>query len=109
MEMSELGPPEPKLKNSGGKPGRPKRRYQHTCEKCGVVFESQLKVRRFCSKRCKDKFRRVEGELVTPHGTNGMPLVERKCLKCGAKFLSWGPGNRMCGPCRREPDRELGR
>lgn len=25
---------------------------------------------------------------------------QRDCLTCGASFLSWGPGNRMCGRCR---------
>ena len=25
---------------------------------------------------------------------------ERACLTCGTKFMSEGPHNRMCGPCR---------
>ncbi len=26
--------------------------------------------------------------------------MERRCLKCGKKFSSWGPGNRLCDYCR---------
>ena len=29
----------------------------------------------------------------------------RACLKCGTLFLSAGPGNRICPPCRSENDR----
>jgi len=24
----------------------------------------------------------------------------RPCLKCKEEFMSWGPGNRFCAPCR---------
>ncbi|QPM89128.1 hypothetical protein [Pseudooceanicola algae] len=27
----------------------------------------------------------------------------RNCLCCGGQFLSDGPGNRMCNPCRNSP------
>lgn len=27
--------------------------------------------------------------------------MKRKCLKCGKSFKSTGPGNRICGKCRR--------
>lgn len=30
------------------------------------------------------------------------PEVERKCLTCGEKFMSSGPGNRLCVTHRRE-------
>lgn len=29
--------------------------------------------------------------------------TERKCLKCGKEFMSWGPGNRLC-PDHRHAD-----
>lgn len=32
------------------------------------------------------------------------PEVERKCLTCGAPFMSSGPGNRLCITHRRESD-----
>lgn len=28
------------------------------------------------------------------------PPAERPCLRCRQPFLSDGPGNRMCGPCK---------
>ncbi len=28
-------------------------------------------------------------------------VAERVCLKCNKKFLSQGPGNRICKPCAR--------
>lgn len=28
------------------------------------------------------------------------PEGNRNCLRCGKRFLSTGPGNRMCDPCR---------
>ncbi|MGI3163105.1 hypothetical protein [Pseudooceanicola sp. 200-1SW] len=30
-------------------------------------------------------------------------LRERACLCCGSAFMSQGPHNRLCAPCRRDP------
>ena len=32
---------------------------------------------------------------------NPSPEAERTCLKCGKKFRSTGPGNRICKKCTR--------
>ena len=31
----------------------------------------------------------------------------RACISCGDAFLSEGPHNRMCDPCRENPDRAI--
>ncbi|MBR9764729.1 MAG: hypothetical protein GYB53_14675 [Rhodobacteraceae bacterium] len=32
---------------------------------------------------------------------------QRVCLCCRDRFISSGPGNRLCSPCRRDPARAL--
>lgn len=32
------------------------------------------------------------------------PVTTRSCLCCGAVFISTGPGNRLCRPCRKGED-----
>lgn len=32
-------------------------------------------------------------------------LQPRVCLKCDKKFPSWGPANRICGPCNLENEK----
>lgn len=50
---------------------------EFTCEQCGRKFESQNNgVNRFCSNKCKSKWRRE----------NGLDDVERECVYCGRKF-----------------------
>lgn len=33
--------------------------------------------------------------------------AQRACLCCGSQFISEGPHNRLCTPCRRNPLRQL--
>lgn len=86
--------------------------YKHECLMCGYKFESRYQEHKYCGKNCRDKSyksRSGPNEMPRPKMPYDVALVERKCLKCGKKFLSWGVGNRMCTRCRREPDREFGR
>ena len=33
----------------------------------------------------------------------GSQARNRRCMRCGMMFASWGIGNRMCGRCKRVP------
>ena len=35
------------------------------------------------------------------HRPRTRSLTQRRCMRCGMMFASWGIGNRMCEPCRR--------
>ena len=35
-------------------------------------------------------------------------IKDRKCLMCLKQFLSEGPGNRICGECKKTPQYKLG-
>lgn len=53
------------------------RKEKFKCECCGIEFESVVKnVNRFCSNKCKSKFRR----------DSGVDDVYRKCELCGSNF-----------------------
>ena len=41
---------------------------------------------------------------MTDEGKRARGYKDRTCLRCDATFLSWGPGNRICGPCREKED-----
>jgi ribosomal protein S27AE/predicted nucleic acid-binding Zn ribbon protein len=65
--------------------------------------------RRFCSDKCARHFRAVraqarqlEAEEQARLSIEPPDLKERTCMKCGKKFLSDGPGNRLCPKCRRQ-------
>lgn len=57
---------------------------------------------------------RIEAEHLAAPTKRGTPRpelrkymqaeVERNCMTCGAKFMSSGPGNRLCPTHRREND-----
>lgn len=38
----------------------------------------------------------------------GIPTLPRECLKCGSKFNSTGPGNRICPHCH-QSNRSVGK
>lgn len=85
--------------------------YQHSCMRCGCRFESRLRRHAFCSKKCRERFRKNgsgSGPAHKPgYGEEREVTTVRKCLKCRKEFLSWGIGNRMCPTCRARPDVEL--
>ena len=82
--------------------------YQHICATCGRTFESHAFNHKRCSVKCGarpnggHKYR--EPSIAKPQCT-----TQRTCLKCRKPFMSWGPGNRLCGICRHDPDRPLDR
>lgn len=52
-------------------------KHEFKCECCGEVFESVNNgINRFCSNKCKSKFRRM----------NGLDNVTRICVTCGKEF-----------------------
>ena len=52
-------------------------KHEFKCECCGEIFESVNNgVNRFCSNKCKSKFRRM----------NGLDNITRKCVTCGKEF-----------------------
>lgn len=65
-------------KNSLGKYQQTK--IKKTCEECGEEYEvnySNASVSRFCSNKCKSRWRR----------RSGLDNVERICVKCGNTYL----------------------
>ena len=39
---------------------------------------------------------------ITRKSADRPQKAERKCLCCGRAFMSWGAGNRLCDPCKRD-------
>lgn len=87
-----------------------------------VAREGVVEVRRDKRRKRYHAFHRDTGERLTPaagQGSNeqaitGALLVlrrrarkRRSCLRCGRKFMSEGPGHRLCSQRCRESDAEL--
>ncbi len=65
--------------NPGGRPKGPKKTGTIVCETCGEKFNAETTKtpnKKFCSKACLNKHRRI----------TGVDLVTRKCVECGKKF-----------------------
>ena len=78
----------------------PRRRYKKECPVCGKHFAACYDYARFCSRRCKDKYRNAEEkkERAAHHKTES-----RMCEYCGNPF-KWDISQshqRFCSPaCR---------
>jgi hypothetical protein len=44
------------------------------------------------------------GSISKPESDDAVPPKVRNCMTCGAKFESFGPGNRLCNTHRRHSD-----
>ncbi len=51
----------------------------------------------------RDPSKRKYAVLPEYRNPGASSLTQRRCIKCGTTFPSWGIGNRMCNPCRRHP------
>ena len=61
-----------------------------------TVYGVSRKARRLSLIR--DPGKRKQPKYQRP-GTRS--LAQRRCMRCGTIFSSWGIGNRMCAPCKR--------
>lgn len=80
-------------------------RHSHTCMQCQKVFDSAVRVRKFCSVACRGAFHKAEknarynpDSLVSKFHT---PKVWT-CRSCGGGFTRT-TGQRRCTPCLRDP------
>jgi hypothetical protein len=69
------------------------------CAICGALFIQAKNFKKYCCKACAKIAKDGQRGHIGPDRVTTSP---RTCLRCGSRFPSTGPENRICKACSQE-------